>query len=111
MRQMTWRSRAGSDRESKADFYLASAYYVSLPDVIDNMRITAYNSGIMTARNQSREAGRPEVQRPSTEGTASPSRDEGPDPLGEARRAANGILAAWALRELVALRTSKPTDG
>jgi len=44
-------------------------------------------------------------------GLTSPSRAPGSDPFGEARRAANDLLAAWALRELVALRTSKERDG
>ena len=45
-------------------------------------------------------------------GAVSPSRGPrrlGPDPLGEARPAANTILASWALRALLARRALRDT--
>lgn len=68
----------------------------------------------MAQRSQHKKAPRPEgpSTKPGTaEGATIRSRDPGPDRLGEARRAANSILASWALEELVAKRTSKRTHG
>jgi len=41
---------------------------------------------------------------PSTARCSHSQRRPGPDPLGEARQAANTILASWALRAIVARR-------
>ncbi len=65
----------------------------------------------MAARTHNRTAGRPEHPHIRSEGAKKQSQGPEPDPLGEVRPAANGILAGWALRELVARRTSKPTNG
>ena len=73
------------------------------------MRNVVYNSEMMTPSDQIRERIPPADARAT--GTASRSPAAAPDRLGEARRAANIIVAAWALRELVALRVSRPTDG
>src|SRR5437870_6179403 len=84
---------------------VSSTYFLR---VIDSMRNVVYNSEMMTPSDQHRAGARPQDTR--TTGTASRNPVAAPDRLGEARRAANIIVAAWALRELVALRVSRRTD-
>ena len=64
---------------------------------------------VMTPSDEIGEGIAPENARAT--GTASRSPAAAPDWLGEARRAANIIVAAWALRDLVAPRVSRRTDG
>lgn len=66
----------------------------------------------MALRRQPREAAKregPSTKPGTAEGAALRRRD--PDHLGEAKRAAKTILAAWALQELIALRNSKGAHG